>query len=149
MSRRILILLAALALCLSGLSAFAEEAFEVGEVHVYRVSMGENEMVPVRWYRDTPSFPYMGIRAWYRMLFGEELGFAREGGLVILTAPDGSTAVWDAEKGTLASDDLTKFIFPPKLKGEGHGNLASGLPPYLAVKEEAKEREARPAVLDL
>ena len=143
MIRRILILLAALALGLSGLSASAEEAFEAGELHVYRVSMDENETVPVRWYKDTPSFPFMGIRAYYRMMFGEELGFAREGGLVTLTARDGSTAVWDAEKGALTS------IFPPKLKGEGHGNLASGLPPYLAVKEEAKEREVSPAVLDL
>ena len=149
MIRRILILLAALALCLSGLSVFADDVFEAGELHVCRVSMEENETVPVRWYKDTPSFPFMGIREYYRMLFGEELGFAREGSLVTLTAPDGSTAVWDAEKGTLASDDLTKFIFPPKLKGEGHGNLASGLPPYLAVKEEKKEREAAPAVLDL
>ena len=149
MMRRVLILLAALALCLSGLSAFAEEAYEAGELQVYRVSMEEDETVPVRWYSATPSFPFMGIRAWYRMLFGEELAFAREGGLVTLTAPDGSTAVWDEAKGTLASDDLTKFIFPPKLKGEGHGNLASGLPPYLAVKEEAKEREAAPSVLDL
>ena len=149
MIRRILILLAALTLCLSGQSVFAEETFEAGELHVYRVSMEENETVPVRWYRDTPSFPFMGIRAYYRMMFGEELAFAREGGLATLTAPDGSTAVWDAEKGALASDDLTKFIFPPKLKGEGHGNLASGLPPYLAVKEEKKEREAAPSVLDL
>ena len=149
MIRKLLILLAALVLCLSGLSVFAEEAYETGELQVYRASMEENETVPVRWYRDTPSFPFMGIRAYYRMLFGEELGFAREGSLVILTAPDGSTAVWDGTKGTLASDDLTKFIFPPKLKGEGHGNLASGLPPYLAVKEEIKERDASPAVLDL
>ena len=161
MIRRILILLAALVLCLPGQSAFAEDAFEAGELHVYRVSMDENETVPVRWYKDTPSFPFMGIREYYRMMFGEELGFAREGGLVTLTAPDGSTAVWDTEKGTLASDDLTtekgtlasddltKFIFPPKLKGEGHGNLASGLPPYLAVKEEARERETSPTVLDL
>ena len=147
--RKTIILLAVLALCLARLSAFADEAWEAGEVQVYRVSMDENETVPVRWYKDTPSFPFMGVRAYYRMMFGEELGFAREGGLVTLTAPDGSTAVWDAEKGTLASDDLTKFIFPPKLKGEGHGNLASGLPPYLAVKEEAREREASPAVLDL
>ena len=149
MIRRILILLAVLALCLSGLSASAEDAFEAGELHVYRVSMDENETVPVRWYKDTPSFPFMGIRAYYRMMFGEELGFAREGGLVTLTARDGSTAVWDAAKGILSSDDLTKFIFPPKLKGEGHGNMASGLPPYLAVKEETKERGASPTVLDL
>ena len=149
MIRRILILLAVLVLCLSGLPAFAGEAWDAGELQVYRVSMDENETVPVRWYKDTPSFPFMGIREYYRMMFGEELGFAREGGLVTLTAPDGSTAVLDTEKGTLASDDLTKFIFPPKLKGEGHGNLASGLPPYLAVKEEKKEREASPAVLDL
>ena len=149
MIRRILILLAALALSLSGLSAFAEDSFEAGELQVYRVSMEENETVPVRWYKATLSFPFMGIRAYYRMLFGEELAFAREGGLATLTAPDGSTAVWDAEKGALASDDLTKFIFPPKLKGEGHGNLASGLPPYLAVKEEAREQDASPAVLDL
>ena len=93
MIRRILILLAALALGLSGLSASAEDAFEAGELHVYRVSMEENETVPVRWYKATPSFPFMGIRAYYRMMFGEELGFAREGGLVTLTAPDGSTAV--------------------------------------------------------
>lgn len=147
--RKTIILLAVLALCLSGLSAFAGEAWDAGELHVYRVSMEENETVPVRWYKSTPSFPFMGIREYYRMMFGEELGFAREGVLATLTAPDGSTAVWDAEKGTLASDDLTKFIFPPKLKGEGHGNLASGLPPYLAVKEEAREREASPTVLDL
>ena len=57
MIRRILILLAALALGLSGLSASAEVAFEAGELHVYRVSMDENETVPVRWYKDTPSFP--------------------------------------------------------------------------------------------
>ena len=149
MNRRILIVLIALAICLAGLSVFAEEAYEAGELQVYRVSMEEDETVPVRWYKDTPSFPFMGVRAYYRMMFGEELGFAREGGLVTLTAQDGSTAVWDAEKGTLASDDLTKFIFPPKLKGEGHGNLASGLPPYLAVKEEARERETSPTVLDL
>ncbi len=149
MIRRTLILLIALALCLSGLSACAEEAYEAGDIHVYRVSMEENEIVPARWYRATPSFPFMGIRTWYRMLFGEELAFSREDGLVVLTAPDGSTAVWDETKGTLTSDDLTKFIFPPKLKGEGHGNLASGLPPYLAVKEEVKEREASPSVLDL
>ena len=149
MNRRILIALIALAICLAGLSVFAEEAYEAGELQVYRVSKEEDETVPVRWYKDTPSFPFMGVRAYYRMMFGEELGFAREGGLVTLTAQDGSTAVWDAEKGTLASDDLTKFIFPPKLKGEGHGNLASGLPPYLAVKEEAREREASPTVLDL
>ena len=73
MIRRILILLAALALGLSGLSASAEDAFEAGELHVYRVSMDENETVPVRWYKDTPSFPFMGIRAYYRMMFGEEL----------------------------------------------------------------------------
>ena len=149
MIRRTLILLAALALCLSGLSAFAEGAYEAGELQVYRVSMEENETVPVRWYRDTPSFPFMGIRDYYRMMFAEELAYSREGGLVTLTAPDGSAAVWDEAKGTLASDDLTKFIFPPKLKGEGHGNLASGLPPYLAVKEEAREREASSTVLDL
>ena len=64
MIRRILILLAALSLGLSGLSAFAQEAYETGEVHVYRVSMDENETVPVRWYKDTPSFPFMGIRAY-------------------------------------------------------------------------------------
>ncbi len=149
MIRKLLMLLTVLALCLSGLSAFAEEAWETGELQVYRVSMEENETVPVRWYKSTPSFPFMGIRAWYRMLFGEELAFAREGDLITLTAPDGSVAVWDAAKGTLASDDLTKFVFPPKLKGEGHGNLASGLPPYLAVKEETKEREASLSVLDL
>ena len=147
MMRKTIILLAALALCLSGLSAFAGEAWDAGELQVYRVSMDENETVPVRWYKDTPSFPFMGIRAYYRMMFGEELGFAREGVLATLTAPDGSAAVWDEAKGTLASDDLTKFIFPPKLKGEGHGNLASGLPPYLAVKEEAREQDASPAVL--
>ena len=149
MNRRILIVLIALAICLAGLSVFAEEAYEAGELQVYRVSMEEDETVPVRWYKDTPSFPFMGVRAYYRMMFGEELGFAREGGLVTLSARDGSTAVWDAKKGALTSDDLTKFIFPPKLKGEGHGNLASGLPPYLAVKEEAREREASPTVLDL
>ena len=70
MIRRILILLAALTLCLSGQFAFAEEAFEAGELHVYRVSMEENETVPVRWYRDTPSFPFIGIRVWYQMLSG-------------------------------------------------------------------------------
>ena len=46
MIRRILILLAALALGLSGLPAFAEDAFEAGELHVYRASMDENETVP-------------------------------------------------------------------------------------------------------
>lgn len=149
MIRKLLTLLTVLTLCLSVLPVSAEEAWEAGELRVYRVSMEENETVPVRWYRDTPSFPFMGIRAWYRMLFGEELAFAREGDQITLTAPDGSAAVWDAAEGTLASDDLTKFIFPPKLKGEGHGNLASGLPPYLAVKVETKEREASPSVLDL
>ena len=69
MIRRTLILLIALALCLSGLSACAEEAYEAGEIHVYRVSMEENEIVPARWYRATLSFPFMGIRTWYRMLF--------------------------------------------------------------------------------
>ena len=49
MIRRILILLAALALSLSGLSAFAEDSFEAGELHVYRVSMDENETVPPLW----------------------------------------------------------------------------------------------------
>ena len=149
MIRKLMILLTVLALCLSGLPVSAEEAYETGELRVYRVSMEENETVPVRWYRATPSFPFMGIRAWYRMLFEEELAFAREGDQITLTAPDGSTAVWDAAKGALSSDDLTKFIFPPKLKGEGHGNLANGLPPYLTVKEEAKEREASTSVLDL
>ena len=76
MIRRTLILLAALALCLSGLSAFAEEAYEAGELQVYRVSMEENETVPVRWYRDTPSFPFMGIRDYYRMMFAEELAYS-------------------------------------------------------------------------
>ena len=51
MIRRILFLLAALALCLSGLSASAEEGYEAGEIHVFRVSMEENETVPVRWYK--------------------------------------------------------------------------------------------------
>ena len=56
MIRRILILLAALVLCLSGQSASAEDAFEAGELHVYRVSMDENETVPVRWYKtSTPA----------------------------------------------------------------------------------------------
>ena len=32
------------------------------------------------------------------------------------------------------------------LKAEGHGNLASGLPPFLAVKEETKEQGASPAL---
>ena len=68
MTHRILILLAALVLCLSGLSAFAEEAYEAGELQVYRVSMEENEIVPVRWYRDTTSFPFMGIRELIRLL---------------------------------------------------------------------------------
>ena len=63
MIRKTLALLAALALCLSGLSAFAEEAYEAGELQVYRVSMEEDEKVPVRWYSATPSFPFMGIRA--------------------------------------------------------------------------------------
>ena len=77
MNRRILIVLIALAICLAGLSVFAEEAYEAGELQVYRVSMEEDEAVPVRWYKDTPSFPFMGVRAYYRMMFGEELGFAR------------------------------------------------------------------------
>ena len=63
MIRRILILLAVLALCLSGLSASAEEAFEAGELHVYRVSMDENETVPVRWYKDSS-----GIRFWNQLI---------------------------------------------------------------------------------
>ena len=68
MIRRILILLAALALGLSGLPASAEEGYEAGEIHVHRVSMEENEIVPVRWYRDTTSFPFMGIRELIRLL---------------------------------------------------------------------------------
>ena len=67
--------------------------------------MEETETAPVRWYKDTPSVPYMGIREYYEMLFGEQLD----------------------------------------LKAEGHGNLASGLPPFLAVKEETKEQGASPA----
>ena len=43
MIRRILILLAALALCLSGLSVFADDVFEAGELHVCRVSMEETK----------------------------------------------------------------------------------------------------------
>jgi hypothetical protein len=57
------ILLAVLALCLSGLSAFAEDSFEAGELHVYRVSMEENETVPVRWYKDSS-----GIRFWNQLI---------------------------------------------------------------------------------
>ena len=68
MIRRILILLAVLVLCLSGLPAFAGEAWDAGELQVYRVSMEENEIVPVRWYRDTTSFPFMGIRELIRLL---------------------------------------------------------------------------------
>ena len=45
MIRKLLILLTVLVLCLSGLSAFAGEAWEAGELHVYRVSMEENETV--------------------------------------------------------------------------------------------------------
>ena len=136
MIRRILILLAVLALCLSGLSASAEDAFEAGELHVYRVSMDENETVPVRWYKDTPSFPFMGIRAYYRMMFGEELGFAREGGLVTLTAPDGSTAVWGPDEIHLSPEAEGRRPRqpgqrPPALsgregRGQGAGNLADG-----------------------
>ena len=78
--------------------------------------MEETETAPVRWYKDTPSVPYMGIREYYEMLFGEQLDLKAEGNQVILTASDGSAAVYDTEKGTLTSEDLTKFIFPPKLK---------------------------------
>ena len=39
MIRRILILLAALALGLSGLSAFAEDSFEAGELHDFQLRL--------------------------------------------------------------------------------------------------------------
>ena len=124
------------------------EEYKTGYVPVYRTSMEESETVAVRWYQNTPSVPYMGIREYYEMLFGEQLDLKTEGGQATLTASDGSAAVCDTEKGTLTSENLTKFIYPPKLKAEGHGNLAGGLPPFLAVKEESKEQEALAVTLD-
>ena len=35
--------------------------------------MEETETAAVRWYKNTPSVPYMGIREYYEMLFGERL----------------------------------------------------------------------------
>ena len=86
-----------------------ENDFEEKAVKIFEREPTDRE-VTLRFYKDTPHVPYMGIKEYFDLMLGGGLTVTeRPGGKYLLTNAAGATAEVDTERGIVALDDLPSF----------------------------------------
>ena len=95
----------------------------------------------VRFYKENPHVPYMGIREYFDLLLGGGLKMQTEGdGTITLTNAAGAQAVVDIAEGTVTSQDMPSFenYFDEAKEGKA-GSFKDSDAPYLRLREVVYE----------
>lgn len=105
MPKRLLAFIMALTLALPAIA----EGYTVVDTPLFRETL-TGETLPLRYYDDMPSVPYMGLSEYPALFLGEAMGVQNNGdGTWVFTSQSGATAVVDANAGTLTCDDFPAF----------------------------------------
>lgn len=120
---------------------------------VLRVVSDESEerTGAVRFYKESPHVPYMGIREYFDLMLGGGLEVQAEGdGKVILTNAAGAQAVVDLDGGTVSAQDMPAFenYFDEAREGKASSFKDSNAP-YLKLREVVYEGSPEPVQFDL
>ena len=95
----------------------------------------------VRFYKENPHVPYMGIREYFDLLLGGGLKMQTDGdGTITLTNAAGAQAVVDIAEGTVTSQDMPSFenYFDEAKEGKA-GSFKDSDAPYLRLREVVYE----------
>ena len=95
-----------------------EDDFEEKAVKIFEWEPTDRE-VTLRFYKDAPNVPYMGIGEYFDLMLGGGLTVTEQlGGKYLLTNAAGATAEVDTGNGIVAMDDLPSFEnYPDAAKG--------------------------------
>ena len=145
-------LLVALALCALCCRCAPAEGipYEERAVNVYRESLNDSDTVALRFYGDMSSVPWMGIRAYYRAFLEDELRFSMsDDHTARLTQSDGTWAEIDLNAGTLYTNNLSMFKYPPEFKVEGMSSVTGNMPAFLRAVAYEYDRLVTPVSVSL
>ena len=103
---------------------------------VVGTELAENS-APVRFYKESPNVPYMGIGKYFDLMLGGGLQVQpEEDGTITLTNTSGAQAVVDIAGGTVSSKDMPAFENYLDEAREGRaGSFKDSDAPYLRLRE--------------
>ncbi len=92
--------------------------YTLRDVHLYRDSLEEYETVTLRFYRDQPHVPTLGLAEYYNLFWRVKttagpMTVSRDGETTVFTAPNNATAVVDPAAQTCRIPDYQAFIDLP------------------------------------
>ncbi|MBQ8054933.1 MAG: hypothetical protein IJ198_14200 [Lachnospiraceae bacterium] len=111
----------------------------------------EEQTAAVRFYKESPNVPYMGIGEYFDLMLGGGLTVKADGdGVYTLTNAAGAQAVVDIGKGTVSAQDMPAFenYFDEAREGKA-GSFKDSDAPYLRLREVVYEDEPTPVVFEL
>ena len=111
----------------------------------------EEQTAAVRFYKESPNVPYMGIGEYFDLMLGGGLKVKADGdGVYTLTNAAGAQAVVDIGKGTVSAQDMPAFenYFDEAREGKA-GSFKDSDAPYLRLREVVYEDEPTPVVFEL
>lgn len=119
------------------------------DAYMYSTSEDKKESITVRFYEDAPDIPFVDITDYYQKLQKESIKVSHEGDGVFKldnTKKKAGTASLDTVKGTLTSDDYTKFISITNVNSSSSDD--DGIP-FLKSKGKEVLENAQQTVVDL
>ena len=111
----------------------------------------EDRSEAVRFYKESPHVPYMGIRAYFDLMLGGGLKVQAAGdGTYTLTNAAGAQAVVDIGRGTVSAQDMPAFenYFDEAREGKA-SSFKDSEAPYLKLREVVYEGSPEPVQFEL
>lgn len=92
--------------------------YKLKDVKIYRDNVAFDKTIGIRFYDDTPSIPYIGVKAYFKEFFKTELNLSIKGSIYTYAHPFGGSIGFDAENGILYLRDMDAFESHPDLDFE-------------------------------
>ena len=127
-----------------------EDDFEEKAVKIFEWEPTDRE-VTLRFYKDAPNVPYMGIGEYFDLMLGGGLTVTEQlGGKYLLTNAAGATAEVDTGNGIVAMDDLPSFEnYPDAAKGGECSSFRDSDLPMIRLRDVEYLDEPQRVEMDL
>ncbi len=128
----------------TGVSSDSQKEYEEGIVSVFRDRLTAKKQ-RIRYYKEAPNVPYMGIGAFYGMITGSKPEVTNDGnGRYTLKVPGGAAAILDVNTGELYSEDYLGFSNLMWMLSSGAGPVYYGGSRFIKPAETDIRRRPDP-----
>lgn len=85
------------------------EGFSDVDLTLFASAEGAPDKVTVRFYKQTPNVPYIGLAQYMTLVFGDTAKAEVADGVATITSTDGGVAIIDDAADTLTSENWSRF----------------------------------------